>query len=53
VTVAVIRSPSIFDGTADQAPFSSLAIVAAVSADGRENERTAEEAKTRSAGVTA
>jgi hypothetical protein len=51
--VAVIRSPSILDGTADQAPFSYCAIVAAVSADGREKERTAGEPKTRSAGVTA
>jgi len=51
--VAVIRSPSIFDGIIDQAPLLSLAIVAAVSADGRGKERVAGESKTRSAGVTA
>jgi len=52
-TAAVIRSPSIFEGTGDQMPSSSLAIVAVAPAEGRGKERTAAGSNVRFAGVTA
>jgi hypothetical protein len=53
VTVVVIRSPSIFEGTTDQTPSSSLAIVAVVAVGGREKERRAAGLNVRLAGVSA
>jgi hypothetical protein len=53
VTVVAIRSPSIFEGTADQVPFSSRAIVAVVAVAGRWKERRAAGLNVRLAGVSA